>query len=204
MFAWFNTALLQVTRARGWLLGYAFLAAGLSGCSGIPVSQDYDPQANLRAIHSVQWLPESMQKPPRAADFAARQPLLATRIERAIAANLGARGLKLVRENANAYITYHVDIQTVLRPEPFNTTFGFGAFGRHGGLILQTPPDYYEEQESRLMIDILDIDGRVLWRGSSAALIGEQSTPEKTSDYIHSIVANILAQFPPTLSKDLQ
>ncbi|WP_178862240.1 DUF4136 domain-containing protein [Thiomicrorhabdus cannonii] len=177
-----------------WLMLTLF---ALGGCSGISVYQDYDPQVNLKAIKTLQWLPESMQVSPKAAVFAQQHPLLAQRIEQATARSLNAQGLRLQSDNANAYITYHIEVKTVLRPDPLTPTFGFGAFSRHSGIMWQTPPQYYEEEEGRLIIDILDINGRVLWRGSSPALITEQATPQQTTDYIQAVVSKILAQFPP-------
>lgn len=177
-----------------WLM-LTLLAFG--GCSGISVYQDYDPQVNLNAIKTLQWLPASMQVSPKAVEFAQQHPLLASRIEQATASSLHSQGLRLQTDNANAYITYHVEFKTVLRPDPLSPTFGFGAFGRHSGVMLQTPPQYYEEEEGRLIIDILDINGRVLWRGSSPALITEQATPQQTTEYIQAVVSKILTQFPP-------
>ncbi len=169
----------------------------LSGCSHIPVNQDYDDTADFNAIKSMQWLPAAQQSKPSAVEFEQQQPLIAKRIRNAIANSLAAKNIALSTQSADAYITYHVSVQTKLRTEPFTTTIGFGSFGYHGGFLFQTTPDLVEYEEGKLVIDVLNRQGQVIWRGISTTHLTEQSTPQKTTELVDAVVNKVLSQYPP-------
>lgn len=174
------------------------LILGLAGCSTIPVNQDYDSTTNFTGIKSMQWLPATQQTEPKASEFVKQQPLIAKRIQSAISQSLSAKGIKLVNQSADAYITYHVSVQSKLRSEPFTTTFGFGTFGRRGGIVFQTAPELYEVDEGKLVIDILNLQEEVIWRGISTSLLTEQATPQQTTELVNRVVDKVLQQYPPT------
>ncbi|BBP43984.1 DUF4136 domain-containing protein [Thiosulfativibrio zosterae] len=177
-------------------------ALTLTGCSQIPVNQDYDSKATFTALTQFQWLPENQQVEPTAKSFATQNPLLAKRIENAIIQEIQAKGLTFSTESANAYVTYHVSSQSKLRTVPASTTIGFGigSWGRYGGIGFQSGQDIQEYDEGKIQIDILDSNGQLMWRGISPTRIVEQSSPEKTTEFINEVVKKILAQFPPQKS----
>ncbi|MBN2866344.1 MAG: DUF4136 domain-containing protein [Thiotrichales bacterium] len=184
----FATALISLT-----------LVFGLSGCSTIPVNQDYDTSANFSAIKKVQWLPVQQQTEPTAYEFQKQNPLIAKRIQNAIQNSLASRGVALVNDQADAFVTYRFSVDSKLRTDNFRTSigFGFGSFSRHGGLMLNTAPDLYEVEEGKLVIDILDMRGNLIWRGISPSLLKEQSTPAETTQLVNAVVDKILSQYPP-------
>ena len=173
------------------------LIAGLAGCSTIPINQDYDASANFSAIKKVQWLPVQQQSQPTAHEFAKQNPLIAKRIQNAIQSNLAAKGVALVNDQADAFVTYHFSIESKLRSEPFTTSFGFGTFRRHSGIMFNTAPELYEVEEGKLVIDILDMRGNLIWRGISPSLLKEQATPTKTTELVNAVVGKVLSQYPP-------
>lgn len=173
----------------------------ISGCTTVPVNQDYDSTADFSAIRSVEWLPASMQVIPKASEFERQQPLIAKRIQKAIQQSLSRKGIALLPEKADAYVTYHVVVKSSLRAEPVTTSFGIGTFGRHGGVLFHTVPEVYEYEERTLLIDILNRQGNVLWRGSSPTFLTQQSTPQKTTELVNAVVRKILAQYPPDVSR---
>lgn len=182
-----------------WAMGFSIVVFSfvLSGCSGIPVKQDYDVNADFTQIRTLQWLPETKQVTPKASDFAKQQPLIAKRIDQAIASSLGAKGMQLWPSQADAFITYHVVVKTMLRSEPVSPSFGFGFWGRHTGVMFHTPHEIYEYEDGTLIIDIIDLQGNLLWRGSSNTYLVEQETPEKTTALVNAVVGKVLAQYPP-------
>ncbi|MEA3405862.1 MAG: DUF4136 domain-containing protein [Pseudomonadota bacterium] len=173
------------------------LIFGVTGCSTIPVNQDYDSSANFSGIKSMQWLPTAQQTEPKASEFVKQQPLIAKRIQSAITLSLSAKGIELVDQSADAYITYHVSVQSKLRSEPFTTSFGFGTFGRRGGIVFHSAPELYEYDEGKLVIDILNLQGEVIWRGISTSLLTEQSSPQQTTELVNQVVNKVLQQYPP-------
>jgi hypothetical protein len=177
--------------------GALLLTLSLIGCSGIPVNQDYDPQANFSNIRHVQWLPAEQQTAPSAQDFAQQHPLIAKRIENAVQQQLATKGIRLVTGHPDAYITYHISVRTRLAVEPASPTFGFGTYWRHGGVFWQTAPDVYEYEEGTVTIDLIDPQGHLLWRGFSHTHLTEQSTPQKTTELVNAVIGKILAQYPP-------
>ncbi|WP_373017831.1 DUF4136 domain-containing protein [Thiomicrorhabdus sp.] len=183
------------------LLGISslLLSLFLVGCSGFPVNQDYDVNADFSKIKILQWLPESQQSIPKASDYAKQNPLIAKRIENAIAANLSAKGMILAPDQADAFITYHVVVKKMLRSEPASPTFGFGYWSHHAGIMFHTPPEIYEYEDGTLIIDIIDLKGNLLWRGSSNTYLVEQETPTKTTELVNAVVAKVMAQYPPKI-----
>jgi len=176
-----------------------FLVMGLTGCSSIPVNQDYDASANFGAIKKVQWLPVQQQTEPTAQAFEKQNPLIAKRIRNAIQSSLAAKGIALVNDQADAFVSYRFSVESKLRTDNVRTSigFGFGHFSRHGGLMFNTAPDLYEYDEGKLVIDILDMRGNLIWRGISPSLLEEQSTPAETTQLVNDVVAKVLSQYPP-------
>lgn len=173
------------------------LLLGLAGCSNIPINQDYDASADFSAIKKVQWLPVQQQVKPTAHDFQKQNPLIAKRIQNAIQASLATKGIALVNDQADAFVTYRFSVENKLRSDPFRTSFGFGTFSRHSGIMFNTSPDFYEYEEGTLVIDILDMRGNLLWRGISQSLLTEQSTPAETTKLVNAVVEKVLSQYPP-------
>ena len=170
----------------------------LAGCSSVPVNQDYDTSFNFSSIKSVEWLPVAKQTSPKAITFEQQNPLIAKRIQTAITEQLAQKGIAMRTAGlSDAYVTYHYSTKRVLQQDPVSTSFGFGVFGRHSGMMFRTSPDLYEYEEGRLVIDILSKNNQLLWRGISPSLLTEQATPQETTAIVNQIVASILAQYPP-------
>jgi len=180
------------------LILWSVFALTLTGCTSIPVNQDYDTSFNFASIKSVEWLPADQQTAPKAATFEKQSPLIAKRIQSAIFNELKNKNISSRTTGlADAYVTYHYSTKRVLHADPFSTSVGLGLFGRHGGFMFRTEPDLYEYEEGRLVIDILSRNGQLLWRGISPSLLTEQTTPQVTTTRVNEIVASILAQYPP-------
>ncbi len=170
---------------------------GLTGCSSIQVSQDYDETAHFSDIKAVQWLEEADQVEPKAAMFAAKNPLIAKRIRQAITNELSRKAISFVDQNPNGYVTYHVETLSKPRPNQVTTSFGFGSHGSFGGFGFQTHPDgdYYDE--GKLVIDLFDDQKKLIWRGISTRYVEEHTAPEEMTQTIQEVVKKLLEQYPP-------
>lgn len=174
------------------------LMLGLSGCSSIQVSQDYQANARFESIKTLQWLDEADQVEPKASTFAAKNPLIATRITQAITQQLSLKKIDVVTENPTGFVTYHVETLAKPRSSQVTTSFGFGSYGRYGGFGFQTHPDgdYYDE--GKLVIDIFNAEKQLIWRGISTRYVEEHIAPEEQTKIIQEVVSKLLEQYPPT------
>ncbi|MDG4812173.1 DUF4136 domain-containing protein [Hydrogenovibrio sp. 3SP14C1] len=183
-----------------WILSILTL---LSGCSGIQVSQDYDDKANFGSIKTLQWVPNDKQIDPKASDFAEKNPLIAKRVENAITNEMQAKDYKFVTQNPDAFITYHIGTKSKIRSQPVSTSIGFGTFGggSFGGIGFQTSPDVEQYEEGRLVVDILDTNQKLLWRGTSTTYLEDHLSSEETTELVNKVVKKLLAQYPPGAQK---
>lgn len=174
------------------------LSLSLIGCSSVPVNQDYDTSYDFSKIRSVEWLPATRQTEPKASTFEQQNPLIAKRIQNAITEQLQLKGIATRQSGlADAFVTYHYSTKRVLQADPVSTSFGFGMYSRHSGVMFRTSPDIYEYEEGRLVIDIIGRNNQLLWRGISPSRLVEQATPAETTARVNEVVASILAQYPP-------
>ncbi|WP_068583511.1 DUF4136 domain-containing protein [Thiomicrospira sp. WB1] len=200
-----NTVIAPLSQV--WRLGLlASLLIGLAGCSTVEVSQDYARQTDFDRIQTLAWLPAAQQTPPKAAEFARQNPLIAQRIEQAIASHLQARGLTLTdSENPpDAYLTYHASTEQELSGgAPFGTTIGIGTgTGRtFGSVFWRAYPDWETYNQSVLKIDLLTPDQQLIWRGIGTTRLPDHPTPETLDERITEMVQTILMQYPPNAAK---
>jgi Domain of unknown function (DUF4136) len=170
----------------------------VAGCSGINVSQDYDPATNFETMKTFRWESETQDK---TGDPRIDNPLRDTRIRTAIERLLAEKGFA---PSANAAPTFLVRYQYALRQklESGGTAggvgFGIGSYGRHGGIAIGTGNPVREYDEGSLTIDLVDAgSAALLWRGTGTQRFREYNDPEKASRDVYTLVEKIMAQFPP-------
>jgi hypothetical protein len=186
---------MQSTRALFRILLLSLLAAG---CGGVKVRQDYDPAADLGALHSFSWQ-SATQKPT--GNELADSPLLNSRIRAAVERELSAKGHRKVDRDPDYLLAYSYTIQDKPGNNP-DTRVGVGVGGgSHGGFgsvgvgVSLGEPD---RQQATLIIDMINPSGGdLLWRGVAQQSLVWSSDPEENSAGINKTVAAILAQFPP-------
>ncbi len=171
---------------------------GLSGCSTIPVSQDYQTTTALKNYATYQWLPVAKQSVPSTASLKKAHPFIASRLEKAIQANLHNRRAIFVRQAPQAYVTYHYSVKQIQTVVP-STTIGFGWHTRSLGLGTRFPLDYTTEvyEEAKWGIDIHNAEGELIWRGESARVVENFASPQEAEKSTQAIVDAILKQYPP-------
>jgi len=168
------------------------------GCSSVQVSQDYNSKLNLTSLRTYAW---HYDKQAKTGDIRIDSPLIDARIRAAIDATLIARGYRnIARDQADFHVAYQYAIRGKNQSDSVQTSigFGFGSFGRHGGIGVSTGSDVSQYDEGLLIIDILDArDGSTLWQGKGTRQVFIHTEPERLTAQINETVHKILDQFPP-------
>jgi len=182
---------------KGWI---ALLLTTLIavGCSGINVSQDYDPTTNFGTITTFRWESETQKA---TGDPRIDNPLRDTRIRSALERLLGEKGLYLSTNNPPAFlIRYQYALRRKMESGGTSSGIGFGigSYGRRGGVAISTGNSIREYDDGALTIDFVDAASQdLIWRGTGTQRFSQYDNPEKTSRDINTLVETILSQFPP-------
>ncbi len=176
----------------------SLVLASLSGCSSIPVSQDYQATSALKNYATYQWLPVEMQTAPTSASLKKTHPFIAVRFEKAIQENLHNRRALFVRQAPEAYVTYQYSVTQIQTVAP-SSTIGFGFGSRNIGFGTHFPMDYSTEvyEEAKWRIDIHNAAGELIWRGESVGAVEKLASPQEAEKSTQAIVDAILSQYPP-------
>ena len=175
-----------------------FLIFAFTGCSGIEVSQDYDEDAELSALSLYAWQTGTQAK---TGDVRVDNPLLDKRIRKAVETNLENKGMQ---KSANATPDFLVKYDYVIRQKVRSSGvrtgvgFGFGSYGRYGGVGISQGSDVRTYDEGLLVIDVLEPgSGKLFWRGQATFYVSEHSKPEDSTKEINNVIQKVLNQFPP-------
>ena len=178
------------------------IAALLSACSSVRVSQDYDAASDLSQFQTFKWASEVQ---PKSGDIRVDNPLLDVRIRKAVEQALAGKGLRRSdSQTADFTVAYKLLIQSKVGSSPVSvgvgTGFGIGS-GSFGGIGVGTPTvDSYEE--GLLIIDFTDaVNGDLFWRGTGSKRLPKSPDPQKTTEEVNELVNTILAQYPPSTKK---
>jgi len=176
-----------------WLLVTGLLL-GLTACSSIQVTTDYDPQTNFTALRSYAWLANA-RKPSD--DPRLHNSLVDARVRAAVDRELAAKGYsKTEPASANLLITYYLGLESKIDVHTIHSSYGYGYRGWYGGMGTETMVDQYDE--GSIILDVLDPQGSdLLWRGTGSARVSTSNSPEERENRINQAVSKILASFPP-------
>jgi hypothetical protein len=185
-----------IMRTTAWLALVS--AAGWIACSGVRVTTDYDPSADFSDVSSYAWLDERSGVQGDRPDVSS---LLDRRVRSAVDAELQSKGLSRVDPSAaKVLVTYHLGVESKLDVNTINSGYGYGRYGRYGGISTTTTVSEY--QEGTLLIDVVEPESKQLvWRGSGQARLREYATPEQREQRISEAVKQILEDFPPGAKK---
>lgn len=182
---------------KGWITIVAAILA-VVGCSGIRVSQDYDPVTDFASLKTFRWAADTQVG---TGDARIDNPLRNSRIRSAVERLLQDKGYVLATEKGPSFLVrYQYDLRRQIESDGTAGGFGFGvgSYGRHGGIGIGTGNNVSEYDEGALVIDMVDPDSEaLLWRGTGTQRFMEYADPEKTIEDINALVEKILAQFPP-------
>ena len=173
-----------------------------SGCSGIKVNSDFDPDIDFSGLRSYRWI--SQEPAVEGADPQTDNSLLDRRIRRAVDDTMATKGYVGVADGdageADFLVSYHIGVQQKLDVETIHTGYGYG-YGRRGwyggyGGPTTTRVDQYEE--GTLLLDFVSpSDRQLIWRGSAQSRLRDIKTPEKREARVREVVGKILERFPP-------
>lgn len=163
-----------------------FLCGGLSACSSISVTNDYDTTVNFAKFKTWSWLPEAGAPGSNAEGVVS---LSGARIREAVEGDLIARGYPMVASGGSFLVAFHTVIQE--RLEAGAEPYGYGWRTGYGGA-----PLVYDE--GSLMVDFVDPKTKsMIWRGVASAVVDASDSAEKRESRIREAVSKLLDQFPP-------
>jgi hypothetical protein len=175
----------------------------LAGCTGIHVSQDYDPATKFDALHTFSWMSPTQKK---TGDPRIDNPLRDARIRAAVARVLREKGYaESTAQPPSFLIRYQYRLNRRIESNGNAGGIGFGlgigSYGRHGGIAIGTGSGNRvgEYDQALLVIDfIAPGSDTLIWRGSGSRPYQAYGDPAKATAAMNALVEKILAQFPPT------
>lgn len=164
----------------------------LSGCATFRVQTDYDPAVDFARLRTYAW---QARAPRTDADPRVHNDLLDGRVRAAVDRVLQARGYQPAGDaDADFRVAYIVTIEPRTDIHTIPVSYGWGWWGV---MATETYVDQYEQ--GTLLLDVIDTDSnKLIWRGSAAARVVEDRTPEQRTQRVNEAVEKILERFPPT------
>ncbi len=171
----------------------------LSGCSSIKVSHDYEQTTNFDNIQTFQW---SENKHNKVNDdvFHSSSSLIANRIKTAIENELLKQNMTLINNQADVYINFYMH-STQETAQRSGTSIGIGlgsVFNQGFGSVgFNMSPDRKNIQKAHLIIEVLDQQKQLIWRGNSSSPIDSHPEPQEITKLINEMVQKVLEHYPP-------
>ena len=152
-----------------------------AGCSGVEVSQDYDPNFDFSKLKSWGWMPT---KPGRAETISRVSTLNHERIRKSIEGELTGKHYRQVDQASPDFLVqYHASVGQRLEESTSDSWTG---------------GDLRVYDAGTLVIDIVFApNNRLVWRGAARTEVDFDMTPEDRDARIHDVVRSILQKFPP-------
>jgi hypothetical protein len=190
----------DLMRLRSILLAWIGVSLiALNGCTHIRVSADWDPSVSLREFRTFAWLPGSQRE---TGNVRLDNPLLDKRIRRAINQQLQIQGYsEAPASGADFLLGYHLSLDRKLQVNTINDYYGYGyrRYGYWGGGYGGSRTYVTEYDVGILIIDMVErAANELVWRGTGATRVRDESTPAEADRSVARVVAKILEQFPPT------
>ena len=169
----------------------------LAGCSTVTVNQDYRPGTTYSGYGTYRLVESQAAE---SSDIRVTNPLLKERFEEALDYELRLKGI-VPSESAQLEVSYNYSIRTLVESDPFDTHvgFGYGTYGRRGGIGIGTGTSVRQYDQGTLVIDFIDTTtGQLVWRGTGSDRLYNQLTPDETTTKVNNLVKKIMEQYPPT------
>lgn len=190
-------------------LAGALLVLGLSACTTIKTSTNYDPTTvqKLDSYRTYSWLPMKEGANPRVYN-----PIIQARVQQAVDHELQSRGYQKVEEGQNSdfKVGWHGAIDQKVDVDYINSYYGYGwdpwydpfygpvAYGGAG----VTHPVVREYQQGTLILDVVDTGtNKLVWRGTAQAELSETMDAQKSQKLINQAADELLEKFPPKPKK---
>jgi len=180
-----------------WILLFV-LMAGLTGCSGITVSQDYDLHRDFSGLETWAWRYDAQ---PKTGNPRIDNPLLDQRIRRAVAYHMNQKGYAVATtESPDFYVTYQYAITSKVKSDNFSTGVGMGGYSGSGwgGVGINTGSRVRQYDEGYLYVDFTGKSSEeLIWRGIGSRVVFGHTDPVEETMAVNDTIAKILEQYPP-------
>jgi hypothetical protein len=169
------------------LILIVFVAGAIFSCSPIyNVSFDSDKNTDLRQLSTYDWLPAPKEAHINNLDEA--------RIQKAVNAELKAKGLKLTSNNPDFYIAADIITKEKLRI----THRGYPYYYSYRAYEGPWTVDSYQYEEGTFILDFVKpASNNLIWQGSAKVSVEYANTPERRDRLIKEAMQKILQNFPP-------
>jgi len=179
---------------RGWIVAITVALVAM-GCSGVQVSQDYDPATGFDSLEHFRW---ETTVQASTGDPRIDNPLRDRRIRSAVERVLKEKGFAPSEGDESTFLIRYQNTLNKKLESAGGIGFGIGSYGSHGGVAIGTGNNLHETEEASLIIDFLNPESKtLLWRGTGTQRFKEYDDPAKASQDINRLVEKILGQFPP-------
>ena len=173
----------------------------LTACSGITVSQDYEPGYNFSSLKTFAW------KPNEDNEYGLKDnELVDKRIRAAVVDQLSAKSYVLVEsvlaesETPDFFVSYNLTVEQKITSSNVSSGIALGrsSFGGFGSIGLSTGSQVDAYDQSTLLIDFTgSAKDQLIWRGVSTQSVDDHSSPGESIENINETVEKMLEQFPP-------
>ncbi|MGA9025924.1 MAG: DUF4136 domain-containing protein [Steroidobacteraceae bacterium] len=186
-----NRTILSVTAAAA-----AFF--GISACTTLPVTTDYNPTVGIGVCRTYAFATEHYRSAGDPAAFS--NPLNGDRLRAAIEANLNARGLRPAAEHtpADCMVGFAIGTRVVADDfGPYGYGFGYGWRRGWGGWGYGDWPPV--RNEGRISVDLFEVKSRTpIWHASVSQDVVDL-TGSDAQARINAAAAAIFTKFPIAL-----
>lgn len=179
------------------LLFLCIITFCLTSCATVQVSQDFDSTYDFKTVHTYNWNKEAQKV---TTGLLQEDELLANRFFTSIDTSLTVQGFTL-SETPDFLVSCNYTITTRLQADSVQPTvgFGYGRYGRFGGVGIQSGTSVRQYDQGLLIINIHDTkEGKLIWKGNATREVFTHNNPEKLTKSVNEMVQSTLMQFPPS------
>ena len=165
-------------------------------CAKVQVSQDYDAAYQFSAPRTIGW---NTKVTLRESGLLAKDQLLAERFKNSIEMAFSQGGYAFTSSPA-LLVDFEYQVVSRIVSDPVNTgvAFGYGRYGRMGGVGLNTGSSVRQYDQGRLFITLFSSStSKQVWRGLGTREVFTHMKPADMDVAVDEMVHAILAQFPP-------
>ncbi len=175
------------------LLSICILLSLLSSCARVQVSQDYDPSYTFNTGKIYGWNDELQNKD---GGVLVKDDLLRNRFINDINIILAQNGYQPGKQS-DILVSCSFIVTSKLQSEPLNSgiRFGYGTYGRHGGIGFGSGTSLRQYNQGKLTINFhARQSGLLIWKGIGTMEISTHAKPEQISRDVNTMVSTVLKQ----------
>ena len=165
----------------------------LAGCSTVETKADWDTAVDFSQYKTFSIIPAKE----------VQNPMVRQRVDNAIVATLGEKGLTKAGEDADLLVGAYGSVGSQTQID----SYGYGGYGypyggpwRYGywGGVGMTTTTVREVPVGTLVIDLVDAKAKKLvWRGTASAVISGSRSPEEMQQKINGAIDKMFYKYPP-------